>query len=162
MYISDMDITKTFSAITFNRACFCDRLKNSYRYNASWRENAYYAWYCNNRNYRDILIERLRCLVVKRCSISFSFLPQNTRIFTRIALVNKTNDILWRDGAPRIARPHCKIIFAGMTLGETRLLYHEIIVIAFYASVIASEIFRENKGRGREDRFHLLVLNIIL
>lgn len=39
-----------------------------------------------------------------------------------------------------------------MTLGETRLLYHEIIVIAFYANVIAREIFRENKDRGSKKK----------
>jgi len=90
-------------------------------------------------------------------------LSQNTWIFTRIAPVNKINDILWREGTSRIAQPHCKIMFAGMTLGETRLLYHEIIVIAFYASVIAREIFREKKDRGsKKGRFHRLISNIIL
>lgn len=54
-------------------------------------------------------------------------------------------------------------MFAGMTLGETRLLYHEIIVIAFYANVIAREKFRENKDRGsKKGRFHRLISNIIL
>lgn len=95
------------------------------------------------------------------CSLSLSLLslalslPQNMRIFTRIAPVNKINDILRREGtAPHRSVTWQNNVCRDDTSGkhEARLLYHEIIVIAFYASVIARGIFRENKGRGKERR----------